>query len=101
MRIIYLYLQADKLHKKEGQKGQGRSKKAENSHAHPLAQAKKENLQLKHIKKLKLMKYYFEISIIKNFFTMKKINIYSPNFKKFKFEKNVISCIPSSTQILN
>ena len=47
------------------------------------------------------MKYYFEISIIKNFFTMKKINIYSPNFKKLKFEKNVISCIPSSTQILN
>ncbi len=68
MRIIYLYLQADKLHKKEGQNGQGRSKKAENSLGHPLARAKKEFIALR--MKIEINKiYYFEVSVIKIFFS--------------------------------
>ena len=45
------------------------------------------------------MSYYFEVSIINNFFQNEKINIHQ-NSKKNKFEC-VISWIPSSVQILN
>ena len=57
---------------KKGQKWEKRSKKAKNSLGHPLARAKKEFIALI-IYKSKLIKYYFEVSVIKNFFRKEKI----------------------------
>ena len=49
----------------------GKKVKKANSPAHPLAGAKKEFLALI-VKKLKLIKYYFEVSDINNFFQNEK-----------------------------
>ena len=56
---------------KMGQKWEKRSEKAKNSLGHPLARAKKDFKAL--ILKSKLIKYYFEVSVIRLFFKMKKI----------------------------
>ncbi len=85
-----MYLHAHTAQTKKGQKCEKRSKKAENSPAHPLARAKKEFIAL--IIKTKITKIYdFEVSVIKIFFqNEKKIRIIilknSPKFKKIKFE---------------
>ncbi len=56
---------------KKGQKWEKRSKKAKNSPAHPLAQAKKEFIAL--IIKIEINKiHYFEVSVIKSFFQKEK-----------------------------
>ena len=58
--------------KKKGQKWEKRSEKAKNSLGHPLARAKKEFIAL--IIKIKINKIcYFEVSVIKIFFKLKKI----------------------------
>ena len=60
------------LRKQEkGQKWEKRSKEAKNSLGHPLARAKKEFIALILLKS-KLIKYYFEVSVIKNFFQNEK-----------------------------
>ena len=90
------YLQTQELHRKKRSKWK-KVKKA-NSPAHPLVRAKKEFIALI-IKKIELIKYYFEVS--ENFFPKKVIIIInSPKFKKSNFN-NVISWVPSSVQILH
>ncbi len=65
------YLQTQELHRKKRSKWK-KVKKA-NSPAHPLVRAKKEFIALV-IKKIELIKYYFEVSVIKNFFQNKNNN---------------------------
>ncbi len=84
MRIIYSYLHAHSAQTKKVKKWKIRSKKAKNSPAHPLARAKKQFMALL-IKKSKLIKYYFEVSVIK-FFQNEKKRKNSLKFKKIKFE---------------
>ncbi len=61
-----LYLQAQDLHKKEVKNGK-KVKKAANSPAPPSVQAKK-RIYSSNNKKLKLIKFYFNVSVIKNLF---------------------------------
>ncbi len=65
---------------------------------YPLWPELKQNVYSSNNEKSKLMKYYFEVFVIKNYFQNEK-NIHQNSQKSHL--KNVISWIPSSVQILN
>ena len=67
----YLLVLASRYTAQEKGSTMGKKVKKANSPAHPLARDKKEFIALI-IKKSKLIKYYFKVSVIRNFFKRKK-----------------------------